>query len=84
MDELWTVMEKNKKIIRVPAGFHGNHPKYSKWIENELNDIILNEGKLTPESVNRLIKKATDEINNSFIHYQKTGENMNTYFEKLL
>jgi RHS repeat-associated protein len=84
MEDLWTVMEKNNRTIKVPAGFHGNHPKYSKWIENELNDIIKNEGKLTPDSVNKLIQKSTKEINNALLHYQITGENMNKYFERLL
>ena len=84
MEDLWTAMGKNKELMAVPAGFHGNHPKYSKWIERKLQDMIARDGKLTPDNVNEVIKMAKIEINNAFQHYLKTKENMNKYFESLL
>ncbi len=56
MEDLWTVMENNNVLKSVPAGFHGNHPKYSKWVENKLNAIIKRDG-LTPDSVKKSNKR---------------------------
>ncbi len=36
--------DSKKNLIEIPEGFHGNHPQYSKWIENQINTI---EGEIT-------------------------------------
>lgn len=84
MEDLWTVMEKNNELMLVRAGFHGNHPKYSKWIEEQLHRVIERDGMLTPDNVNEVIQDARIEINKAIQHYENTGENMNKYFRKLL
>ena len=85
IDDLSFVLRRDSELNRlvVPMGFHGNHPAYSKWIESQLQSVLHETGRLTPESVNKIIQKATEEINNAYINYIRTGENMNIYFKKL-
>ena len=83
MNELWNIMEKNDYLKYVPEKFHSNHPGYSKWITQKLNESRIN-GRLTPDSVKKVIEEAKVEINNAIQHWERTGENMNTYFNSLL
>jgi len=61
-DIISPIMKKNAKdnLINIPAGFHGNHPAYSDWIKDKINEeIASNNGKLTPSSVKKVIDQAT-------------------------
>ncbi len=84
MDDLNYVLKRDSELNRiiVPSGFHGNHPAYSKWIEERLYQE-MNNGRITPESVEKVINNATIEINKAYINFKKTGENMNSYFKRL-
>ena len=65
--------------MKSPFSFSYDVPK---WVENKLNEI-LEKGNLTPKAVNEVIEMTTKEINNAYIYYSKTGENMNKYFKLL-
>ena len=67
----------------VPAGFHGNHPSYTKWVHKKLSTLQEN-GNLTYDKFMAFKNEAITEINNALKAWENTGENMNTYFDKLL
>ena len=74
-------------LMNLPAGFHGNHPQYSKWIEKELNDIKRTHTSLPYSEVKDLIQRAQIEIGKAYDLWLKNGRdkayNMNEYFRKL-
>ena len=71
----------------VPAGFHGNHPSYSRWVKFRLSQLQT-EGALTYDKFIAFKKEATSHINNALKEWETSGQNMdknmNKYFEKLL
>lgn len=75
-------LKKDDYLLEVPAGFHGNHPAYNEWITRKLNDSRIN-GRLLPESVQKVRKDAEIEIEGAYKLWKETGVNMNSYFKNL-
>lgn len=63
--------DSKKNIIEIPEGFHGNHPQYSKWIENKINTI---EGEITEEDIARIMNEAQEHINKAYDEYLINGK----------
>ena len=81
-DKLKNVIKKDSKknLIEIPEGFHGNHPQYSKWIENKINTI---EGEITEEDIARIMNEAQEHINKAYDEYLINGKNLNGYFRTI-
>ena len=73
--------DSNKNLIEIPEGFHGNHPQYSKWIENQINNI---KGEITEEDIERIMKEAQEHINQAYEEYLTNGKNLNEYFRTII
>ena len=73
--------DSNKNLIEIPKGFHGNHPQYSKWIENQINNI---KGEITEEDIERIMKEAQEHINQAYEEYLTNGKNLNEYFRTII
>ena len=72
--------DSNKNLIEIPEGFHGNHPQYSKWIENQINNI---KGEITEEDIERIMKEAQEHIYKAYDKFKKDGYNLNDYFREI-
>jgi uncharacterized protein CbrC (UPF0167 family) len=72
--------DSKKNLIEIPEGFHGNHPQYSKWIENQINNI---EGEITEEDIARIMNEAQEHINKAYDEYLINGKNLNEYFRTI-
>ncbi len=84
-DGLPTSLKRDSRdnLKLVPAGFHGNHPSYSKWVELRLTEL-QKKGALTYDKFIAFKKEVTSHINNALKEWETSGQNMNKYFEKLL
>lgn len=72
--------DSNKNLIEIPEGFHGNQPQYSKWIENQINNI---KGEITEEDIERIMKEAQEHIYKAYDKFKKDGYNLNDYFREI-
>ena len=72
--------DSKKNLIEIPEGFHGNHPQYSKWIENQINSI---DGEITEEDIARIMNEAQEHINKAYDEYLINGKNLNEYFRTI-
>ena len=70
-----------KNLIDIPEVFHGNHPQFSTWIENRINDI---KGEITEEDIVRIMKEAQEHINQAYEEYLTNGKNLNEYFRTII
>ncbi|WP_394352482.1 AHH domain-containing protein [Flavobacterium silvaticum] len=66
-------------LKKLPSGFHGNHPEYSKYVRSELNQIQ----NITEGSIKALQKDLNSLINQAYDNYKATGQNLNDYFRNL-
>ena len=80
-------MARDSKVnlLEVPAGFHGNHPAYSKWVTRELEELARDG--MTYEKLMDFKRKAVEEIEHAYKIWIDSGKsnnaNMNEYFKKL-
>ena len=80
--ELKNILKRDgaENLIDIPEGFHGNHPQYSKWIENQINTI---EGEITAEDIERIMNEAQEHIYKAYDKFIKDGYNLNDYFKEI-
>ena len=80
--ELKNILKRDgaENLIDIPEGFHGNHPQYSKWIENQVNTI---EGEITAEDIERIMNEAQEHIYKAYDKFIKDGYNLNDYFKEI-
>ncbi|MBQ0044557.1 MAG: hypothetical protein KBT05_05990, partial [Bacteroidales bacterium] len=72
-----------ENILSVPSGFHGNHPAYNKWIQNEISNILKTKPSLNENDVEMLINKAKAMIDKAQESVQKGNtRNMNSFFKE--
>ena len=70
-----------KNLIDIPEVFHGNHPQFSTWIENRINDI---KGEITEEEdIVRIMNEAQEHIYKAYDKYMRDGDNLNDYFREI-
>lgn len=77
--------DSKANLIDLPAGFHGNHPAYSTWVTNKLNDIA--KTGLSYDKLMKFKREAISEIENAYQLWIDSGKsssaNMNEYFKRL-
>ena len=81
--EIQSLMHKDiDNLFEIPAGFHGNHPAYSKWIRTQL-DEYKSKGGITIDNLNELKNQAQKEITKARRQWEASDRtiNMNTYFK---
>ena len=66
-------------LKKIPAPFHGNHPQYSIFVTNQLNNLK----EISPASIKNLQKELSSMINQAYDNYKSTGQNLNEYFRQL-
>lgn len=73
-------------LEKLPAGFHGNHPKYTDWIAHKLNEKIILSKSLDLEDLLEISIEAKKEIAKAYKIWLKHGKskqyNLNEYFKK--
>ena len=69
-----------KNLIDIPEVFHGNHPQFSTWIENRINDI---KGEITEEDIVRIMNEAQEHIYKAYDKFMRDGDNLNDYFREI-
>ena len=73
--------DSKENRMKLPSGFHGNHPAYSIWIDQQIQEAAIRDGRLTPDALNSIISNAKKEIQKAYNEYLTTGVNMNSYFK---
>ena len=77
-------LNDEKNLIKLRAGFYGNHPAYSKWVRKEI-ERLFSEGPLKEDDINRVINKAIAEIGEAQIQCEAgLFKNMNRFFKHLI
>ena len=66
-------------LIDLEAPFHGNHPKYNRYVEMELNKLKNTPEGLTLENVSKLQNELRDMIGKA----QNSGKTLNDFFTDL-
>ena len=66
-------------LLDLDKPFHGNHPKYNDFVEEEINN--LNKGGLTLEKIKTLQDNLRNHIKNALDNFKRTGMNLNDYFK---
>ncbi len=74
--------DSGQNLKKLPAGFHGNHPSYSEYVQRRITEM-KNNGTLNEQNIKVLQKELTSRINQAYDNYKVTGENLNTYFKAL-
>lgn len=69
-------------LKKLPFPFHGNHPQYSNYVTEQLNEMVRN-GNVSPGSIKTLQKNLNGMINQAYDNYKATGENLNDFFRRI-
>lgn len=73
-----------ENLLQLPAGFHGNHPAYNKWIQRQILDKTNGNRPLTIEELDVIKRNASREINRALDAYKNgSGLNLNKHFKNL-
>lgn len=82
MPEIGDFILKNSGINlkKLPNRFHGNHPAYTNWVKNKIDDLLA-EGDLTKEGLEGVIKEANIELNKAYKEFKESGQSLNDYFK---
>ena len=67
-------------LLDLDKPFHGNHPKYNDYVEEEINN--LKKGGLTLEKIKTLQDNLRNHIEKALENFKKTGITLNDYFKK--
>lgn len=69
-------------LMDLPVPYHlGGHNAYNDYVTNALNNIKADIG-ITPGSIEALQGQLRGMINEGLENFNKTGENLNTYFKQ--
>ena len=64
--------------MNLPADFHWNHPRYTKWIEGKID-----KQHLDTKEIEGIRDQAISELNKAVDEWQISGQRINKYFKKL-
>jgi|GEM_PF-7076678 len=68
-----------ENLLDLPVPFHGNHPRYSKYVEEKIEDLIKS-GKMNMQNLKKLQAELREEIEAIF----KSGaKSLNEYYKNL-
>lgn len=82
-DAIKNVMKLNAEnnIKKLSAGFHGNHPQYSNYVNGRLNNMRINNN-INSGSIQSLQMELNSMIDKAYDNYKTTGQNLNDYFRQ--
>ena len=80
--ELKNILNRDgaENLIDIPEVFHGTHPQYSKWIENQIKKLNKNISK---DNIDKIKEELQNHINKAYNDFLENGDYLNDYFREI-